>query len=66
MKASSEQTVMTLSNAVTLTGMIVQELLGNAVADTLNGTEVSQAMLFQMAATEINQAFSSELIKRGA
>lgn len=55
----SENTVLTVSNAIALTTNIVQELLGNEIANTLNGSELSSSALHGIIGSQINKNFSN-------
>ena len=55
----SERTVNTVSNAIALTSAIIQELAGNEIANTLNGSEVTRAALHDIIGSQINKNFSN-------
>lgn len=59
MNLRSEGTVMAVSNAIALTAAVVQSLAGNAIANTLNNSELSNAALHDIIGSHINKTFSN-------
>lgn len=49
----SEQTVTTLANALELSRCVVQEVLGNEVADSLNGSPLTRQTLYHLVGARI-------------
>lgn len=58
MLKQSENTINTLCNAIMLSSAIVQEIAGNEVANTLNGNPITDAVLNDLIASQINKNFS--------
>jgi hypothetical protein len=54
----SEQTVVTLANAGDLVLRITEQVIGNEVADTLNGSPLNRALIQNLAQTKFQQAVS--------
>lgn len=52
----SEKTVVTLANAGELVRQISQQVLGNEVADTFNGNELTRGVIFNMAQVKFQGA----------
>lgn len=65
MRIQSESTVQTVSNAIALAAGIVKEVMGNEVASTLEGSELSQGALSELIATEIGKAFIARNVTAG-
>lgn len=59
MHMQSENTVLTISNAIALTTNVIQELSGNEIANTLDGSELSSAALHGIIGSQINKNFSN-------
>ena len=57
----SETTLVTLANAAELVRTVVQEIVGNEVADTLNGSPLTRAVLYDFAQTEFQAATAKYL-----
>jgi hypothetical protein len=53
MLIQSEQTVVTLANAITLSTAIIIQVSGTEVADTLNGSVISRATMDQLVASRL-------------
>jgi hypothetical protein len=47
----SERTLVTLANANELVASVAQGVLGNEVADTLNGSPLSRSIIYNLAQT---------------
>lgn len=58
-KAESEKTVMTLSNAIALSTELIREVAGTEVSDTLNGNVLSRTMVDDIVASNINRHFAT-------
>lgn len=61
----SEQTVVTLANASELVRNITQGVLGNDVADTVNGAPINSDMINNLATVEFQKSMS-KFLKKGA
>lgn len=57
----TERTVVTLANASELVKNISQAIIGNEVADTFNGSPLTQDVLHNMAQTQFQAAVSGKL-----
>jgi hypothetical protein len=57
----SERTLVTLANASELVVSVAQNVLGNEVADTLNGSPLSRDIIHQMAQTVFQSSVSQYL-----
>ncbi len=57
----SEQTVVVLANAGDLTLRIAQQVIGNDVADTFNGSPLNASLIQNLAQTKFQQAVSKHL-----
>ena len=54
----SQQTVVVLANAAELVRSIAQEVMGNDVADTFEGSPLSRGILYNLAQTEFQSSVS--------
>ncbi len=59
MLTQSKQTVTTVANAVALSTAIVQQLSGDAVANTLAGSPATRAVLEQLVGSRVQANFSN-------
>jgi len=57
----SEQTVVVLANAGDLVLRISQQVLGNEVADTFNGSPLNAALIQNLAQTKFQQAITKQI-----
>lgn len=57
----TERTLTTLANGSELVKNVAQAIIGNDVADTMNGSPLTQEVLFNLAQTEFQAAVSSKL-----
>lgn len=57
----SQQTLVTLANAAELACCIAKEVMGNEVADTLNGSELTRSALHSLAMAHFQRQFASYL-----
>jgi hypothetical protein len=58
---NTERTVVTLGNAAQLAADVAQNVLGNDVADTFNGSPITRGLVYQMAQSQFNNALSKKL-----
>lgn len=56
---SSLQTVLTVANAAELTAAIAKEVLGNDVADSVEGSELTSDVVRDIAVAQIQQNLST-------
>lgn len=59
----SEQTVATLANAAEATRLIVQRILGNDVADTIAGSPIKRAQLYDATMAQAQVAVHNQVGK---
>lgn len=59
--ASSQQTLTTLANGAELVNAIVQGVVGNEVADTLNGSPLSRGVVYNLSNTQFQAAVAKYL-----
>lgn len=60
----SQQTLVTLANATELVQSIVLGVVGNEVADTFDGNELTRGVVYAMAQTKFQSALSSKIQAR--
>lgn len=58
---NSIQSVTTLGNANELVRVIAQGVLGNEVADTFNGSEISRGVIYNLSQTKFQEAVGKKL-----
>lgn len=59
MDIKTERTVVVLGNAAELVSNIVKGVMGNEVADTINGSPLTQNMLHNLTQTSLQDALSA-------
>lgn len=59
MLPQSKQTVQTIANATALATAVVNQIAGNEVANTLNGSPVNKAALDELIGSRIHANFSN-------
>jgi hypothetical protein len=57
----SEHTVVTLANAGDLVVRIAQNIVGNEVADTLNGSPLTRSLIQNLSQSKFQQAVSKHI-----
>lgn len=62
MKSQSQDTVLSLANAIELVTGVVHELLGDQIAATVNGQQATRAALANLVASRIQARFSNLII----
>lgn len=64
----SVATVVTIANAMELTSNIARKVLGNDVADTFQGSELSRGLIHRIVGVEIQSALSihTQAVPKGA
>jgi hypothetical protein len=60
-KMESIMTVTTLANGSELVRLVAQEVLGNEVADTFNGSELTRSVLYDLSQTKFQEALARRL-----
>lgn len=57
----SETTLLTLANGAELVRLLVQEIAGNEVSDTISGSHLTRAVIYDLAQSSFQNSMSSKL-----
>ncbi len=63
MKIESKQTIVTLANAIELAGNIINNLMGNEVANTLEGNPINKSTLNEIISMRVQANFGKYTTK---
>lgn len=59
--ADSQTTLTTLANASELVASVVQEVVGNDLADTINGTPLTRTVIYNLAQSKIQSVLADKM-----
>jgi len=57
----SQQSVSTLANGAELVNAIVQGLVGNEIADTINGSPLTRSLVYTMSQTQFHGSVAKQI-----
>ena len=62
-KPGSVETAIVLANGAELVSCIAREVVGNEVADTYAGSELTRSVIYNLAQTKFQSAVSNQIMK---